>query len=391
MTLTQTYIDSQTLGEAVRALDAGNPIYWSRWNAESVLTATCVLISVPELRISPSARFQEGGIGPFDGTLGIHGIMASELSTAIKPYIPDSQAVAEASRTVRKWAADNPAKIAHCLQLLEGSPDYQAWIDYESSRGWLAATRIINGIVDEAFLTPIARATSISQTDAMAVLNRSRDDRILGDWLRPTYQGEDKEMAKIMFSAGALIRGRYHDRVAEKSGTSIIHHPMRDAILKPIKSVDGVSFSSSNALEYLGKIIIASSLTEVSAQMRVQKWCQDIKLVRDSLIWSKSSTIPSEDVSDELALKTAVRAAQDAGVRANSRKIEQIIHHAVGLGAGAATSFLLSPWMFPVGYVASEVALRTIEDKVFPMSWGQSAFRLNRLARSIPGRLIYKR
>jgi len=384
---TKTFIDSQTLGGAVRALESGTPAAWSLWNTQSILTSTCVLISVPELRISPSARLHRGNLQAYAGTSGNHGIIGTELASAIEAYAPDSAVTASASATVRKWALRHSGQIANTYRELADEPEYQAWIDYEASLGWKTATLIINGVIDESFVAPVARILGLAEQEVRSVLLRSRNQEVVAAWMAPHYVGEDKELAKQMFTVGALLRGRYHDRVAECSGTNIIHHPIRDIILKPINSPDSQVYSSSNALEYLSKILIAASLVERSEEARIRLWCRNVVLVRDRLIHARTITVPHEDIADDAALKAAVRAAQDCEIHAHSTLLDRVVHHAVGLGAGAATSLLLDPWLFPVAYAATEAALNTVERSVVPALWSRSSARLSKLARSVPGRL----
>ena len=344
-------------------------------------------MAVPELRISPSARAHEGELHAYLGTPGNYGIIGNELIGTIRPYCPDPLLTEKASDSVARWARQNYKNIANKLKELEDSKDYISWINYESSKGWPTSTVIINGIIDQKFVTPISLALGVDSKEINRILNDSRKTEIVSEWIKPSYKGHDKEIAKKMFSAGALIRGRYQDRVAELSNVSIIHHPMRDAVLKCLKVSDANKFSASITLEYLAKIVVAASMSEGTEQSKIRLWAENVKKIRGSLLSSKTFSIPKEEISDEAALKVALAIAQDCGIRAHSKRLEQIFYRSLGLGAAAATSFMLHPWMFPIAYGATEATLKIAKSYVGPERIATSDWRLSRLARSIPGRL----
>lgn len=385
--MSEIYIDSQIIGGAVMALEESSPENWSHWNTELILTSTAALICAPELRISPSARSQSQLLRPYAGTPGNHAILSEGLSGTIKPYQPDHQTTARAAKTVAEWSRRNPQMISQCLQDLKGDPSYKSWIDYKSNSGWRTATVIINGIVDEQFLLPIANALNISLRDARDVLVRSRNSSIVGEWVSRNYAGGDKEIAKEMFSVGALVRGRFQDRVAELSGTGIISHPLRERVIKKVNGDRAVELGVSNSLDYLAKIIIAASLTETSTANRISLWTENVNKVRRQIIDNSSVSLPAEMIGDNHALQAAVRVAQYCEIRAHSKLLESVVHHATSLGVGALTSFTLSPWLFPVGMYASDFVLKGLKEQVLPTNFARSQRRLSGLAISIPGRL----
>lgn len=385
--MTATYIDSQTLGGVVVALESTDPASWSTWTTQSILTSTCVLMSVPELRISPSARPQKETLQAYVGTPGYHGIIGAELVGTIKAYTPDFSVTQKARRTVTRWARENHALIRKRYEQVLLNESYDAWMHYETTEGWLTATQIINGVLDEVFIVPVARVLGLSEAEVRAVVVRSRDPNAVAKWLSNTYSGMDKELAKRIFTVGALLRGRYQDRVAESHGTSIIHHPIRDYIVKDLPSAQTHVFGSSNSLEYLARIVVAASLSESNPEERIRTWAQNVKAVRKCVVDLREVLVPDDDLPDETALKIAVKAAQSCDIRAHPKILDKVIYHVLGLGAGAATSFLLHPWMFPVGFYASEIALGGVQDHLVPKLWDRSKTRLSQLAKSIPGRV----
>lgn len=385
--MAQIYIDSQILGGAVMALEDRSPGNWSRWNIESILTSTAALISTPELRISPSARHQGQILRAYAGTPGNHAILSEGLSGTIRPYQPDNEVTLRSAKTVSEWARRNPKLLAKCLETLKDDASYEAWIDYEANSGWRTATLIINGIFDERFLSPIATTLNISDSEARQILVSSRQPDQVEQWIKRSYVGADKELAKEMFSIGALLRGRFQDRVAELSGTGIISHPLREQVLKKINQDRAVELGLSNSLDYLAKIIVAASLTEHKGENRIKLWTENVSRVRQRLVDDNSVALPTAQISDNHALDAAVNAAQACEIRAHSKQLEALVHHATGLGVGALTSFTLSPWLFPVGLYASDLALKGLKEHVLPSNFARSQRRLRKLAISVPGRL----
>lgn len=369
------------------ALEENTPDGWSQWNTESILTSTAALISAPELKISPSARRQTQLLRPYAGAPGNHAILSEGLAGAIEAYQPDNSITLRAAKTVAEWSKRNPTMLADCLAGLKGDTSYETWIDYESNSGWRTATVIINGIIDEHFLIPIANALNISELEARNVLRRSRDPALVEEWLNRRYTGSDKEIAKEMFSLGALLRGRFQDRVAELSRTGIISHPLRERVLKKIKQDRSVELGMSNSLDYLAKIIVAASLQETTSESRIKLWTENVRKVRRRIVESNAVTLPSATIADGDALEAAVRAAQACEIRAHSKRIEKIVHHSTNLGVGALTSFTLTPWLFPIGMYASEFALKGLKERALPSNFARSKRRLTKLAIGIPGRL----
>ena len=385
--MSEIYIDSQIIGGAVMALEESAPEDWSQWNTESILTSTAALISAPELRISPSARRQTQLLRPYAGTPGNHAVLSEGLAGTIEAYQPDNSTTLRAAKTVAEWSRRNPSTLADCLTGLKGDASYEAWIDYESNSGWRTATVIINGIIDEQFLVPIANALNISELEAKNVLKRSRDPALVEEWLNRKYNGSDKEIAKEMFSLGALLRGRFQDRVAELSGTGIISHPLRERVLKKINQDRSVELGVSNSLDYLAKIIVAASLQETSPERRIKLWTENVRKVRRRIVESTAISLPTATIADGDALEAAVRAAQSCEVRAHSKRLEKVVHHTTNLGVGALASFTLTPWLFPIGMYASEYALKGLKEHVLPANFARSKKRLTKLAISMPGRL----
>jgi hypothetical protein len=385
--MSEIYIDSQIIGGAVMALEESSPENWSHWNTESILTSTAALICASELRISPSARSQSQLLRPYAGTPGNHAILSEGLTGTIQAYQPDYTTTVRAAKTVAEWSRRNPQTIFQCLQDLKGDPSYGAWIDYEANSGWRTATVIINGIVDEQFLIPIANALNVSIGDARNVLVRSRNPAIVREWISRNYVGTDKEIAKEMFSVGALLRGRFQDRVAELTGTGIISHPLRERVLKKVNEERAVEIGVSNSIDYLAKIVIAASLTETRAENRISLWIENVNKVRREIVDNNSVTLPAATIGDNHALQAAVRVAQYCEIRAHSKLLESVVHHATSFGVGALTSFTLSPWLFPVGMYASDFALKGLKEQILPTNFARSKKRLSRLAISIPGRL----
>jgi hypothetical protein len=389
--LNEIYIDSQTLGEVIRALDTSRPTDWTYWNAQAIVMATSQLISVRDILISPSARLNQSELGPFPGASGSYGTLARMFSSTVKTYTPSMSSVTSAGMSTRRWAERNTEKLKLVLQQVEGDQSYETWIDHESTKGWETAFRVINGVVDKDFLSPISKVIDVSNSASLRILERSQNPSILSDWCDPRYTGEDKEIAKRMFTIGALIRGRYHDRVAELDERSIIHHPLRAHVLKRIAQSSSVKICETNTVKMLSRILIGSALLEKNQEARVIRWCSNVCSVRDALHFHKDESLPIEDLSDRGAEQRAFEIARRAGVSTTSTHLDSALRLSVSLSSAVGAAFIASPWLsVPVGFVAdklSEIAMK----KYGPSVFSRPRYRLRQLVNQVPARLVYGR
>ena len=387
MPTTPTYIDNQTLAGVVIALDFGNPSKWSSWVVETALISTALLISVDDIRVSPTAQSQNAAVGAYVGVAGHYETIGKSLIGTIRHYKPEKDITLQAAKTVSKWAHQNQTTIQCAHDLLIKDNNYGSWIDYEIKNGWTTASIILNGLVEENFISPIAAAANIPLDNAKFVLKQSRDIKKIIEWSRANYRGEDKKIAEILFSMGALIRGRYHDRVAQLFGSSIMHHPLRENLLKRLPTRGAKTYHGTNCLEYLSKIVIASALTQSKTSDKIVVWADNISTLRKAIIHSKTINLPEDDIATDHALRLAIRIAQDCNIQTHSKIIDLVIEHSLGLGLGAGSSFLLSPWAFAPVYVGTIAAQKTVQKNLIPKQIFRSEWRLSHLASSIPGRL----
>ena len=384
--LTPTYIDNQTIDGVIVALDLGDPSRWSSWVFETTVRSTCVLIGLDAIRISPPTLRGAQKVQTYVGMPGHYGVIGSVLASIIEPYYPDTALTGGATTTVLRWAQDNPTRVRTAFEQLQRLENYESWLDYEVEHGWTTTSAMFNGLVDERFLGAISKASGIKIDELRRILDLSRRSDTVERWSLSNYRGHDKELAKTLFVIGALLRGRHYDRVCELLGSSVIHHPFRHSILKPLQRADTESFRASNTLEYLSKILLAASMKERSTSNRIRAWGEGVTILRRAILVDQSVIIPCDDIGDENALRFAIRAAQDSGIRAHSKTIDRVLEQAVGIGLGAASSFLLHPWLFPIGYYGGKLIDKGIE-KLISQSWSRSEWRLRRLAFTIPGRL----
>jgi hypothetical protein len=384
--LTHTYIDNQTIDGVIVALDLADPHRWSGWALETAVRTTCILLALDRVRISPPSSRGGQKVQSYVGMPGNYGVIGSVLASIIEPYYPDVSTTRAATGTVLRWAEDNPARVADAFHQLQQQANYIGWLDYEVEHGWTTTSAMFNGLVDERFLGVVSKSSGIDLGELHTILELSRRHDIVQRWSQPGYRGQDKETAKTLFVVGALLRGRHYDRVCELTGSSVIHHPFRESILKPLKRADTEPFRASNTLEYLSKIVLAASMKQRSTADRIRAWGEGVAVLRRAILDEERVIIPPDDIVDENALRFAIRAAQDAGIRAHSKILDRVLEQAIGLALGAASSFLLHPWLFPVGYYGGRLIDQGIENLI-SRSWSRSEWRLRRLAYAIPGRL----
>lgn len=157
------------------------------------------------------------------------------------------------------------------------------------------------------------------------------------------------------YVVSALIRGRYHDYVARKSGQQIMHHPLRRGVL-PTARGSHQEFPVANTERYFASIVLAAAFSQ-RRKLRVASWTDSVLSARRAMDAEELDLRPKEE--ENVALETAVRVAKQLDIRAHSSVLDRALETTAALGIGALTSFWLEGWVgFAVsaGVIASSAA-----------------------------------
>ena len=188
------------------------------------------------------------------------------------------------------------------------------------------------------------------------------------------------------YAISALLRGRYHDYIAQKSCLQIIHHPFRESVLSPLKTTDTAQFVVSNTELYLSNIVLAGAYAERGEKQRVSCWVENVLKVRKAVFAGAIDTGPKD--FDKVALDLALEAAKKVDICIHSRWLDEVLDAVFAVGVGALTSFILNPWTgFVVGVIQYGVSQKFDIVKEVTHQIIDTKARLRDLAQSEPGRI----
>jgi hypothetical protein len=184
-----------------------------------------------------------------------------------------------------------------------------------------------------------------------------------------------------------LLRGRYHDLIAQEMGMQVLHHPVRTPALPdlPDGATSAVRYDVTNTERIMAHLLWGSGFAERNHNKRIQLWADNVRLVRMAVL-TEAIDLPQR-TSEDRAVETAVDAARRAGIRTHSKLIEDSADLAFAMGVGALSSFVVNGWpdmYITIGaYVVSKS--QAIGERAIRATF-ESRRRLKQLA-EVPGRI----
>jgi hypothetical protein len=191
----------------------------------------------------------------------------------------------------------------------------------------------------------------------------------------------------------ALLRGRYHDHVAEAANLQIMHHPIRYGVLP--KKKETTVFVPTNTEKYLTSIILAGALSEKKIKDRIVLWAENVIKARKA---AKIGAIDlSQKDSNSVAESLAMDVAKRLDLRTYSRLTATSLEALSSLIIDGLVCLGLCPWAgvppwvgLPVGPGVT-AAIRQGTGKstgeIAASRLYQRRARIRNLAKAVPGRI----
>jgi len=378
--MTQGYIDSASTYEIIAVLGSKRPAETYPWAWQSAITVTSSLINTSHLQIAPAPSL-ESGAG------GIYGHLMLGLAELISHHRPDSELTQMAVRNTKQWAKDNVDKIRDTYAKLKAdNKNFIKWLERSITTAWIEHSERLGGLYNEEFIPELSRILNVSTIELSKVRELSCDLSLLKHYATNWPDDDNFRLMTDAYVVSALLRGRYHDYIAQKSSIQVIHHPFREGVLPHLKKSGTVRFVVSNTERYLSNIVLASAFAERREKQRVSCWVENVLKVRKAVLAGAIDTRQKD--FNKVALDLAVDAAKRVDIRIHPRWLDEVLDAIFAIGVGALASFVLNSWTGFVSKIIHYGVSRKVDiGKEATCRVLDTKARLRDLAISEPGRI----
>ena len=385
--MTRGLVDSGSIHGVMAALSCRKIDQWPPWTLRSATEVTCSLITNKTFEVAPS-------LDPYSDLYGLFGHTMLTLSPVVRTSRPDKELLKRARARVKTWAARNPLKIKQVCEEVRADESYPWWEDWTLKNVLPEHAAMLHGLFDEEFIPQLSNILNCPENELGAILKRSRDLKNVEYWSKKRPNTDDFKLLSQAYLVSSLLRGRYHDHVAEAEGIDILHHPIRDLIL-PRKKVH-VAFIPTNTEMYLISIILSGALVEKEPKGRLSLWAEGVIKARNGVATQR--IVLSHRDNDSVAKEVAMETAKIIDLRLYSNLRASCFDALSAMLIDGFVSLGLCPWVgippaagLPVGPgVIAGIRLKRhkgVGDHV--ASWlSQRRGHLCDLAESVPGRIL---
>ncbi len=380
--MTVGFIDSASLHQVVAAFDNQRFDDCHPWAWRTLVETTSVLITDKELRVAPSpvpAGTAKAGLGRImDGLAGIVGVVEV-----------DSGVASDAQAATRRWARRTPRLAAAYADLWLEEASFPDWLEWSIREAWVEHASRLGGLFEYSYLNAIGSIVAEDPNELEELWYVSSDARRVAAIAKERPESELRTRLSRAYVASTLIRGRYHDTVASKSGLHIVHHPLREGIFDRSPSARRQDVHLSAPTIYLAHIVVAAAFAQRRGD-REGSWLDSLRELR------RANDRERLDLRDKLAesaaIDAAVAAAREANIRVHRVLWDQILEYSIVV-AGTFAGLFVEPWTAASIALGSEagvaVAKHYVGDparRVIESATRRPA-RLEALAQAEPGRV----
>lgn len=372
-------VDSASVSQVVELLYFAKPTESYPWAWMTSLEVTSLLIRAPHLKMMP-------GPGKAGAATGAYGMLTRQLAGILGQEPPNIEGSHAALASTRRWARRNAPKIAGLYrELRSDNRNFGTWLDWSVRTAWPERASRLGGLFDDALTPEIAAILGFSQ-EYMNVLRRAGTDPVTVQAFA-RWQPDSDTFRHLVdaYVVSALLRGRFHDYVARRQASQVVHHPFRQSVLSRLHG-SRTEYELENTERYLANIILAAAFAEKRHEARITVWAQNVLLARQGLMDESIALFPKR--SDVVGLETAIRSAKQIGIRTHPKWLEHALDASVALGVGALSSFYLEGWgSFAAGMVGYGTSLALAGGRRGVQQLAARSRRLRDLAAAGPGRI----
>jgi len=348
------YMDSASQHEVVRLLATRRIEDARTWAGRSAVEVTALLLESDAIRIAPAP-------GPVGEIIGPFAQMATGLrEVGLVRTAPASSAARDrttqrALEAVQAWALDNPTQLkARLDELKEDRQEFQPWLESGVELFWEEHAAQHGGLY-----ALISRKNALElreeRRELARILERTQDlSELPGLASEREDLGSDGAIATDAYIVAALLRGRYHDEVAARSGDVApeqrTHHPIRRSLSLATAAEQARELALVTTTRRLAGVVLASAFLETGIDDRVKAWLRNVDRVKRTLR-AGEEPIARHSVGGK-SVDAALKIAETAGVHVRSARFKRRLDTAVAVGLGGLTTFVLAPWTGPAALVA---------------------------------------
>jgi hypothetical protein len=377
-------IDLASSYEVLSVLSSERPTDCYDWAWQQAVRVTTTLVSNSGIGIAPSP-------GPVNRASGSLGELMYQLSAAelVALETPGSHIADLGLRETRAWVRAGPPEIRGALRDVKADPNYLPWLDWNLRGVWQEHSRRLGGLFDPTLLPEVALVLDVSERDAARLLAESSESHTIERYVAGGRDGDTFQALCDAWIVATLIRGWYHDRVAQLADRQICHHPVRSGVFPLAANLDGPTYLASEAELVFANIIIADTFERPEGE-RIGRWVDSVAKAR--VRWSEldvARTFEEEPfTSQREAEKRAFAAAErlEIGVSRNLDRFLVWSMKLFPLGLG----FLIQSWeaigVDLAAIVAGDKVIANTGRSVAARATGRTA-RLQKLADAGPGRI----
>jgi hypothetical protein len=347
--MTTGFIDAASISQIVQCLDRGYENQYP-WSLKTAIDLTVLLIKTDHQHIAPTMSQRGGPVLDYQDRL-IDRLFSRQIIKSLSSL--DNDTVKQTEKEVQTWAEDQQnLKIlrAALKKLFNDQENFQQWIDWVVSRtAWYAHAVRHAGLFETNLIPHIKHVLRISQKAVEELYKESCDVEHLRTLARKRNKEFDLMCKAYMLSA--LLRGKFHEKVAQSNSLQIMHHPFRELICQE-GTQEGITFQVSKPSQMLASFILNGATHQKKLNDRIDCWVENIHRVR-SLLATKRVHL-DETPTDHAAFDVARDVAKKATIEMGDKRIHTFLDICSGLAIGTLTSIYLDPFAgIPAGALAS--------------------------------------
>ena len=381
--MTEGFIDSASIYSVVEILTQERPSKCTKWAWGSACQAGIALIGTENLKLAP-------GPGSFSEASGPYGKLMLGLTSFIGQSSPIPRKRNQALRKTKEWAKTSSEEVKSAYEDLKADKDnFANWLDWSITHAWVENCKRLGALFNIEFLDQITQILGIEDEGGKKYLTylweRSSEQKVVEEYAKNQPDEEDFRYMRDAYILSALLRGRYHENVAQVSSLQIIHHPVRFPVLPSSNGKPRIEFPVSTE-RYLSSIILAGAFTERGVENRIACWIENVSKVRKMMQQERIDL--RRKAHEEISFETAVEAARKAGVRSHPQWIDEALDISAACGVGILTSFYLASWeSFLVSMGVYAITRKINLGETIATTAYERESRLRNLAQAGPGRI----
>jgi hypothetical protein len=393
-------IDSASIMSAVGALASySDGAEWEEWTKRSIVDVTRELVLHRFMQIAPGpSRAQLSA--PYSELYKCYDIACDQLGN-IEDTDVRKHTTTEIHRTAldtyKTWVLANIENAKDAIAQTKQEPGYQQWVQWAVENAFVDHSNRLNGLFNLEMLEELSLILGITKDDLRTLWEKSKNREQLKLWSRGKCLDTDFEAARDAYIASAILRGRYHDELANRMDWWRMHHPIRYNILPPIPEAN--AYCASQALDCLVMIIITAAMEERKSRDKIGCWVENTICSKDAFLHGGMRDILASDEIGSKAIDVAIKKAKELKIRVYPKSLPKYFELAIVGTTGVLSQvmgavMIHQPWLSflagslgtaasAYGAVKGSLGLKITE--AFELSDGH----LRQLADSKPGRIVW--